>query len=209
VTRILVADDHAIVRRGLKELLAEAGEVTVGEASSASEALDLVRHEAWDLAILDLNMPGRGGLELLEDLRRERPLLPVLVLTIYAEDQYAMRALRSGAAGYLTKESAPEQLLEAVRKLLAGGRYVTDSLAEKLAGSVGQTHQGPSHELLSNREYQVFERLASGRTVGQVAEELSLSVKTISTYRARILEKLSLENNADLTLYALRNGLVL
>jgi DNA-binding NarL/FixJ family response regulator len=207
VIRILIVDDHAVVRRGVKELLAENREVAVGEASSASDALEQVRRESWDLVILDLHMPGRGGLELLADLRRERPALPLLVLTIYSEDQFAMRALRSGAAGYLTKESAPEQLQEAVRRLLAGGRYVSASLAEKLAGAVGE-HPGPPHEQLSNREYQVFERLATGRTVSEVAEELHLSVKTISTYRARILEKLSLRTNAELTLYAMRNQLL-
>jgi DNA-binding NarL/FixJ family response regulator len=205
---VLIADDHAVVRRGLKELLAESQEVRVGEAANANEALDMVRQEDWDLVILDLNLPGRGGLELLSDLKRERPELPVLVLTIYSEDQYAVRALRCGAAGYLTKESAPEELLAAVRKVTEGGRYVTASLAEKLAISLHPDHQGAPHESLSDREYQVLCLLASGRTVSQVADQLCLSVKTISTYRTRILEKMSMATNAALTFYALRNQLI-
>ena len=205
--RVLIVDDHAVVRRGLRELLAETGAVSVGEAATAVEAMERIG-EPWDLLILDLNLPGRGGLDLLVDVKRECPALPVLVLTVYSEDQYAIRALRLGASGYLTKESAPEQLLEAVTKLVGGGRYVSPSLAEKLVVSLHPGHDGAPHEALSNREYQVFRLLASGKTVGQVAEELNLSAKTISTYRGRILEKMEMRSNADLTHYAVRNELV-
>ncbi|HVQ28368.1 MAG TPA: response regulator transcription factor [Vicinamibacteria bacterium] len=205
--RILIVDDHAVVRRGLRELLAETGAVSVGEAATASEALERIQ-EGWDLLILDLNLPGRGGLDLLVDVKRECPSLPVLILTVYSEDQYAIRALRLGAAGYLTKESAPEQLVEAVTRLVAGGRYVSASLAEKLVVSLHPGHDGAPHEALSNREYQVFRLLASGKTVGQVADELNLSAKTISTYRGRILEKMVMRSNAELTHYAVRNELV-
>ena len=205
--RVLIVDDHAVVRRGLRELLAETGAVSVGEAATAVEAMERIG-EPWDLVILDLNLPGRGGLDLLVEVKRECPALPVLVLTVYSEDQYAIRALRLGAAGYLTKESAPEQLLEAVTKVIGGGRYVSPSLAEKLVVSLHPGHDGAPHEALSNREYQVFRLLASGKTVGQVAEELNLSAKTISTYRGRILEKMEMRSNADLTHYAVRNELV-
>ncbi len=209
MTRILVADDHALVRRGLKEVLADASrDFVVGEADSAAAVLDKVRAERWDLVILDLNMPGRGGLDVLGELRREFPQMPVLVLTVQPEDQFAVRALRAGAAGYLTKESAPDQLVDAVRKVLRGGRYVSEALADQLAVSVASPTDRPVHETLSDREFQVLRRLASGRTVSQVADELSLSVKTISTYRTRILEKMGLTSNAELTHYAVRNKLI-
>jgi DNA-binding NarL/FixJ family response regulator len=207
-TRVLVADTHAVVRRGLRELLSEGRDVTVGEATSAEQALQEVQSGCWDIVILELSLPGRGGLELIEQLRRERPALPILVLTSHPEDQYGVRALRCGASGYLTKDCAPEQVQEAVCRLLAGGRYVSLSLAEKLAGVVCQGYDTPAHEQLSNRELQVFERLAIGRTVGQVAQELHLSVKTISTYRARVLDKLALRTNAELILYAMRHELL-
>ena len=207
--RILVADDHAVVRRGIKEMLADASDnLHVEEAGTAPEVLDRVGAEDWDLLILDLNMPGRGGLDLLGDIRRDRPRLPVLVLSMYPEDQFAMRALRAGASGYVTKESAPEELITAVNKIEKGGRYVSGALAERMAVSLGPESDRPPHEALSDREFQVLRLIASGRTVSQIADELSLSVKTISTYRTRILEKMGMTTNAELTVYAVRTGLV-
>jgi len=207
--RILIADDHAIVRRGLKQILAEESGMTVaGEAQNAQEVLDLVRKQAWDVVVLDIAMPGRGGLDVLKEIKPEYPQLPVLILSMHPEDQYAIRALKAGAAGYLTKESAPEELVKAIRKVLAGGKYVSASLAEKLALALEADDQKPPHETLSDREYQVMCLIASGKTVGEIADELSLSVKTISTYRARILEKMSLKSNAALTHYAVQQRLV-
>jgi DNA-binding NarL/FixJ family response regulator len=207
--RVLVADDHAVVRRGLKEVLEESKDIQVaGEASNAREVLERVREQPWDVVVLDINMPGRSGLELLEDLRRERPKLPVLILTVYSEEQYALRALKSGAAGYLTKETVPERLVEAVRKVVDGGRYITPTLAERLATMVRTGFEGAPHDLLSEREFIVFRMLAVGKTVTEIGETMHLSVKTVSTYRARALEKLGLKSNAELTQYAIRNGLV-
>ena len=207
--RALVADDHAVVRRGVKELLTDSGEVAVlGEAASGREVLEHVRREDWDVCVLDINLPDQSGFDVLQTLKVERPDLPVLILTICSEDQFAVRALRAGAAGYLTKESAPEELVGAVRKVVAGGRYISASLAERLAMRVGDSTEAPAHEALSDREFQVLRMLATGQTTSQTAEALHLSVKTISTYRARILEKLNLRTNADLVLYAARNGLI-
>lgn len=207
--RVLIADDHAVVRRGLREVLEESRDIRVaGEAANAHEVLEQVRKEPWDVVVLDINLPGRSGLELLEDLRHERPQLPVLILTIYSEDQYALRALKSGAAGYLTKETAPERLVEAVRKVVVGGHYISPSLGERLASMVGTGFEGAPHDLLSEREFRVFRMLSGGKTVTQIAEAMNLSVKTISTYRSRALEKLGLRNNAELTQYAIRHGLV-
>jgi DNA-binding NarL/FixJ family response regulator len=207
--RVLIADDHAVVRRGIREVLEESADIRVpGEASNAREVLELLRQGPWDAVVLDINLPGRSGLELLEDLHRERPQLPVLILTVYSEEQYAVRALKSGAAGYLTKESAPERLVEAVRKVVRGGRYVTPTLAERLASMVRTGFEGAPHELLSEREFRVFRLLSGGKSVTEIAEAMNLSVKTVSTYRARALEKLGLKSNAELTQYAIRNGLV-
>jgi two-component system invasion response regulator UvrY len=207
--RVLVADDHAVVRRGLKEVLEESSDIrVVGEASNAQEAMERVKEGAWDVVVLDINLPGRSGLDLLEDIHALRPNLPVLILTIYSEQQYALRALKSGAAGYLTKETAPERLAEAVHKVVGGGRYVTPTLAERLASMVRSGFEGAPHDQLSEREFRVFRLLAAGKTVSQIAGTLHLSVKTISTYRARTLEKLGLATNAELTQYAVRNGLV-
>jgi DNA-binding NarL/FixJ family response regulator len=207
--RALVADDHAVVRRGLKELLTESREVAVmGEAATAQEVMDQVRRGRWDVVVLDLNLPDRSGLDVLRELKQERPQLPVLILTICSEDQFAIRALRAGASGYLTKESAPEELVDAVRRVVRGGKYISPALAERLALWVGADGERPPHETLSDREFQVFRLLASGRTVSQAAESLHLSVKTVSTYRARLLEKMNMKTNAELTLYAVRNSLV-
>ncbi len=209
MVRALIADDHAVVRRGLQVLLAEAREITAtGEASTAKQTLERLRLEPWDVLILDINLPDGSGLDVLQQVKQEFPAIPVLILTMYGEEQFAVRALRAGAAGYITKETAAEELVGAIRKVVGGGRYVSQAFAERLVSLTdGQTERQP-HELLSDREFQVFRTLASGRTVSQVAETLHLSVKTISTYRARIMSKMGLKTNAELTVYAVRNGIV-
>ncbi|HYR52513.1 MAG TPA: response regulator transcription factor [Candidatus Dormibacteraeota bacterium] len=205
----LIADDHAVVRRGLKELLTDSGRIAVdGEASTARETLEKVRERDWDILILDINLPDRSGLDILRDVKDERPNMPVLILTVCSEDQFAIRALRSGASGYLTKESAPGQLVDAVQKLVAGGRYISTAVAERLALHVGGNGNRPPQESLSDREHQVFRMLASGKTVSQIAVDMNLSVKTISTYRGRVLDKMGMRTNAELTYYAVRNQLV-
>ena len=209
MTRILIADDHAVLRSGLKEILMrDLDGVTWGEAENGQQVLDQVQSHDWDLLILDISMPGRGGLDVLSDLKGLRPKLPVLVLSMYPEDQYGRRVLKAGASGYLNKDSAPEELIKAVRKLLSGGRYVSPALAETLASDLSHDTGRPPHESLSDREFEVLRRIASGKTVGQIAEALHLSVATVSTYRARILEKMSLSTTAELMHYALRNHLV-
>ena len=202
--KILIADDHAIVRRGLKNIVADDGRMqVVGEARNGSELINQVRETAADVVILDISMPGRNGLETLKDIKRERPNLPVIILSIHPEDQYAVRALKAGAAGYMTKESAPEELVEAIKKACGGGRYISPQVAELLAEYVETNVTGETHKSLSDREFEVFLMLASGKTVGQIAASLNLSVKTVSTYRTRILEKMRMETNAELTRYAL------
>ena len=210
MTRVLIVDDHAILRRGLKALLADdfLG-AEFGEASDAREALEQLHKKQWDVALLDITLPGKNGLDLLKELKIEWPGLPVLVLSAHAEDQFAVRALKAGASGYMTKESAPEELVKAVRKILAGGRYVSSALAEKLASRVGKDTKGTAHETLSDREYDVMCRIASGKTVTEIGEDMALSAKTISTYRARVLEKLGLKNSAEIIRYAIRTGLVI
>jgi DNA-binding NarL/FixJ family response regulator len=207
--KILIADDHAIVRRGLKQILAETPDMVVaGEAHNGQELLEKARSDQWDVVVLDISMPGRGGLDILKQLKSERPKLPVLMLTIHPEDQYAVRVLRAGASGYLTKESAPDHLVEAIRKVARGGKYVSAHLAEKLVFNLESISEKPPHETLSDREFQVLRLIASGKTVKEIGEELSLSVKTISTYRSRILEKMKMKNNAELTHYAIQQKLV-
>lgn len=207
--KVLVADDHAIVRRGLRQILAETPDIMVaGEAATAQEVLRLVREERWNVVVLDISLPGGSGLELLSTIRRERPELPVLILTVYPEEQYAVRAIRAGAAGFLTKESAPEKLIEAVRKVASGGRWVSAELAETLASVLAGESGGAPHERLSDREFEILKMLASGKTVSEVAHELSLSVKTVSTHRTRMLKKMNMRTNAELTHYAVRSGLV-
>lgn len=202
--RILIADDHAIVRQGLKNIVAIDSQMSVvGEARNGGELLDLVSRQPVDVVILDVSMPGRNGLEILKELNRDRPTLPVIVLSMYPEDQYAVRAFKAGAAGYMTKESAPEELVTAIKKAFQGGRYISPAVAELLAAHVGTDASGEPHKSLSNREYEVFVSLASGKTVGQISGELNLSVKTISTYRTRILEKMGAQTNAELNRYAL------
>jgi DNA-binding NarL/FixJ family response regulator len=207
--KVLVADDHAVVRRGLRQILAETDDILVGgEASTAAELWQLVERERWDTVILDIEMPGRSGLELLGEIKRQHPKLPVLILTVYSEEQYAVRAIRAGASGFLTKESAPNQLVAAVRKVASGGRFITPELAERLASSVAGDAQALPHEALSDREFQVLCMIASGKTVSQIGHELSLSVKTISTHRTRILAKMNMKSNSELTHYAIKNRLV-
>jgi two-component system invasion response regulator UvrY len=207
--RVLVADDHAVVRRGVLQILEEAPDVApAGEASTGRETLRAVHENDYDVVVLDIAMPEGGGLEVLKQLRSLKPDLRVLILSMYPEEQYAVRALKAGAAGYLTKESAPDELIAAVRKVARGGKYVTRSLAEKLIAHLGAETQAEPHETLSDREYQVMCMLAAGKTVTQAATELSLSVKTVSTYRARILRKLGVKNTPALIRYALERGLI-
>jgi DNA-binding NarL/FixJ family response regulator len=207
--KILITDDHAVVRQGLKQILADEFKRAVfGEASNAQEALNRVWKESWDVVVLDITMPGRGGLEVLKEIKRSKPKLPVLVLSMHPEDQFAVRMIKSGASGYMTKESAPSDLVGAIKKVLSGGHYVSPSLAEKMATYITLDVQKPPHERLSDREFQVFRMIASGKSVTQIAHELALSVKTISTYRTRILEKTAMSSNADLTHYAIQNQLV-
>jgi len=208
--RVLIVDDHAIVRRGLRELLSdEFHGAAFGEASEARLALEQLRRKEWDVALLDIALPGKSGLDLLKELKAEWPALPVLVVSAHPEDQFAVRALKAGAGGYMTKESAPEELAKAVRKILSGGRYVSPALAEKLAMGVTKDLTRTPHETLSDREYEVMSRIGSGKTVTEIGEELSLSPKTISTYRSRVLLKLGVKNSAEIVQYVIRNGLVI
>jgi len=207
--RFLIADDHAVVRKGLKQILQDAfPSALIEEVADAEELLKKVNKEEWDTVISDISMPGRSGLDLLRDLQQLRPELPVLVLSMHPEDQYATRVLKAGAAGYMNKETAPKELVKAVRKVLAGGRYVSAALAEKLAADLSADAARLPHEKLSHHEFEVLRMIPSGKTVSQIAEELHLSVTTVSTHRARILEKMGMENNADLMRYALHNRLI-
>jgi two-component system, NarL family, invasion response regulator UvrY len=207
--RVLIADDHAILRRGLIEILTrEFKDAVCGEAENAQQTLAQVQGHGWDVVILDVTMPGRSGVDVLADVKRVRPKLPVLVLSMHPEDQYGKRVLKAGASGYMNKESAPEELIKAIRKVLGGGRYVSPALAEKLALDLNESAGRPAHETLSDREFEVLRMMASGKTVSRVAEDLHLSVTTVSTYRARILEKMNMTTTAELMHYALRNHLV-
>jgi two-component system, NarL family, invasion response regulator UvrY len=204
--KILVVDDHPVVRQGLKYILSGEPDISVvGEASNASEVLQLVRTQDWDAVILDIAMPGRGGLDILKELKSEHPRLPVLMLSMHPEEQYAVRVFKEGAAGYMNKESAPYELIHAIKKITKGGKYVSATLAEKLAFMLET--ETPLHESLSHREYQVMLMIASGKGLTQIAKEMALSIKTISTYRTRILEKMQLKNNAELTRYAIKHNL--
>ncbi len=206
--RILITDDHAVVREGLKRILKEEfPDTTFGEATSGNEALDKTRAEAWDVIILDISMSGRNGLEVLKQMRAENIKTPVLILSMHPEDQYAVRVLKAGASGYLTKDSASDELVIAVKRIISGRKYITLSLAEKLANDLETDTDKPIHELISDREFQVLSLIASGKTVSEIAAVLSLSVPTISTYRSRILDKMHMKTNAELTHYAIQQGL--
>jgi two-component system, NarL family, invasion response regulator UvrY len=205
--RILIADDHPIFRAGLKETLAKNPDMeSIGEADDGHKALELARKKRWDAVVLDIKMPGKDGLEVLQELRRERPKLPVLILSAHPEDQMALRLLKAGAAGYLTKEKAPEVLLTAIRKVVSGGKYISESLAEKAVFAF-ESEKAP-HETLSNREYQVMRMIASGETMREIGKKLFLSVRTVSTYRARILEKMKMNSNAEIIRYAVDHKLI-
>jgi len=207
--RILIADDHAIVRKGLKETLEEElGEVTFGEAQNGHQVMDQVRKQEWDLVLLDIGMEGRSGLEVLDELREVKPKLPVLMLSMYPENEFAVRALRQGAVGYVSKQAAPEEMVAAISKVLAGGRYVSSTVAEKLAAHMNGASEKPPHELLSNRELQVMRLVASGKSLKEIAAELSLSVKTVGTYHTRLFHKMNVNSDVELTRYALLNKLV-
>ena len=207
--KILIVDDHAIVREGLKQILAEIPNMAVAdEACDGREAFEKVWNNEYDVVVLDISMPGASGLEVLKQIKGVRPQLPVLILSIHPEGQYAVRALRAGASGYLTKESAPDELIAAVRKVSRGGKFVSSALAEKLAFDLEAGAYKPLHETLSDREYQVMCMIGSGKTVKKIAEELCLSPKTISTYRSRILEKMKMKSSAELTYYAIKHELV-
>lgn len=207
--RILIADDHPLVRQGLRQVLeAQADLDVVAEAKDGNDAVQQAGSVEWDVAVIDFNMPGKAGVELVKELRRRYPARPVLVLSMYPEDRYALRLLKAGAAGYLNKESAPEELVGALHKVAAGGRYVSAALGEKLALAVSGGGEQPAYEKLSDREYQIMWLLASGRTVGEIAKQLFLSANTVSTYRARILKKIGVKNNAELMRYAIRHQLI-
>lgn len=207
--KILIADDHTVVRQGLRAILTEAfPKTSFGEATDTAQLLSLVKNK-WDVVIMDLSMPGGNGLDTLKQIKHADPQTPVLILSMHPEDQYAVRTLKAGASGYLSKASAPDELVNAINKVVRGGKYITPSIAEKLLMHLDSDGERPPHELLSDREYQVLCMIASGKEVGQIAQELVLSVKTVSTYRARILEKMNMKTNAELTHYAIENKLVL
>ncbi len=206
---LLIADDHALFREGLKQILAETPDMTVtGEASDGREVWDLLLKNHYDVILLDISMPGRNGIDVLRQIKSEKPEIPVLMLSMYPEEQYAIRALKAGASGYLTKMTASNELIEAIRRLAMGRQYISTSLAEKLALFLGSEHKRGSHQHLSDREMLVMCMIAEGKTVKMIADELALSIKTISTYRSRVLQKLGLTNNAEIIRYAIRKGLV-
>ena len=207
--RFLIADDHSVVRKGLKQILVEAFPFAIiEEVTNAEDLLKRVIMEQWDTVISDISMPGRSGLEILREVRLDQPKLPFLILSVHSEDQYAIRVLKAGASGYLNKESAPEELVKAINQLLLGKRYITPSIAEKMAATLDRDAAKLPHEYLSDREFEVCKLLAAGKSVSEIAEKICLSVTTVSTYRARIMTKMSLKTNADLTLYAIDNKLL-
>ena len=206
--KILIADDHPVVSQGVRRILARAfGNVVIGEAANGQQVLDQLRRHKWDLILLDITMPGRSGLDVLKQIKQEKPSLPVLVLSIHSEDMYGIRALRGGASGYLTKETIPEQLVRAIRKVVSGGKYISESLAEKLVVELSTDPEKLPHETLSDREYEVMLKIASGKNIGAIARELALSVKTISTFRARILLKMKIKSNTDIIRYGVKSKL--
>jgi DNA-binding NarL/FixJ family response regulator len=207
--KVFIADDHAIVREGLKQILADTRDIVVaGEAENGLDAIKLYRKAGCQVVLLDISMPDRNGIEVLKQIKKDKPEQAVLMLSMHREDQYAIRSLKAGAAGYLTKQSAPTELVTAIRQVAAGLKYVSPALAQELANHLGEDHAAPVHETLSDREFQTLTMIASGKTVGTIAKELSLSVKTVSEYRARLLAKMKLKNSAELTHYAIKNQLV-
>ena len=205
---VLIADDHAIVRQGLKQILSETEDLVVaGEAEDGVEALRLARHQRWDVFLLDVSMPNRNGIDTLKQLKKEFPRLPVLILSMHPEEHYAIRAIKSGAAGYLTKQSAPELLVTAIRQVAGGKRFISPTLAEHLAAAISDDGEKLPHERITDREYQVLSCISSGKTITQIANELRLSVKTVSEYRKRLLEKMRLETTAELIRYGVEHGL--
>jgi two-component system, NarL family, invasion response regulator UvrY len=207
--KLLVVDDHPVVRQGIRQMLAETSDIVIGsEAVDGTEALDLVRREEWDVILLDLSMPGSDGLELVKQLRAERPRTPILILSMHPEDQFAMRAIRAGASGYLTKNSAPTELVNAIRRVAGGAHYLSPWLAERLAREISGEPTKPLHEMLSDREYQIMLKIASGTSIKEIAAELGLSPKTIGTYRFRLTRKMQLTTDAELTGYVFRNRLL-
>ncbi|MBI4196162.1 MAG: response regulator transcription factor [Betaproteobacteria bacterium] len=207
--RVVLADDHTIVRAGLKELLADLGDIeVVGEATNGHEVMSRVRESEFDVLVLDMSMPGRSGIELIKQVKGEKPRLRILVLSMHSEEQYAVRALKAGASGYLTKESAADQLVAAIRRIGAGGAYVSAETAERLALDLNAATEGAPHTLLSDREYQVFEMIAAGRSVSDIARQLALSVKTVSTHKTRIMQKMGAANQVELIRYAIRHKLI-
>ena len=207
--KVLIADDHPVFRAGVRQIIGETGDIVVGcEVSNGWDAVEAARLKECDVMLLDISMPGKDGMEVLRDVKEEKLGIPVLVLSMHPEEQYAIQALKAGASGYLTKESAPDELVTAIRKVSSGGKHISASLAEKLALYVQNDGDALPHRVLSSREYQVMRLIASGKTPTQIAEELSLSVKTISTYRVRILNKLDMKSNAELVRYAFKNRLV-
>jgi DNA-binding NarL/FixJ family response regulator len=209
IIKVFIADDHANVREGLKQILAETRDIVVaGEAENGLDAIKLFRKSECQVMLLDISLPDRNGIEVLKQIKKEKPELSVLMLSMHREDQYAIRSLKAGAAGYLTKQSAPKELVTAIRQVAGGLKYISPALAQELANHVGDDHEAPLHETLSDREYQTLTMIASGKTVGTIAKELSLSVKTVSEYRARLLVKMKLKNSAELTHYAIKNQLI-
>jgi two-component system invasion response regulator UvrY len=207
--KVLIADDHAIVREGLKQILADTKDIVVaGAAENGVELIELARKKECDVLLLDISMPDKSGIEVLKQVKKEYPKIAVLMLSMHREDQYAIRSLKAGAAGYLNKQSAPAELVNAIRQVASGRKYISPTLAQELANSIGEDHEAPPHESLSDREYQTLTMIASGKTVSDIAAELALSVKTISMYRARLLQKMKLRHNAELTHYAIKNHLV-
>jgi two-component system invasion response regulator UvrY len=206
---VLCIDDHAIFRQGVRQILLQHDRsTTVGEAATAQAALQLLRESRWDIVILDLSLPDRSGMQLLSEIKRDQPDLPVVVLSMHGEDEYAVRALRLGASGYMTKETAPEELIAAVHKILRGGRYMTPALAEKIAvGVAAPSAQEKPHHALSERELEILQLIGAGKSLKEIAAMLSLSVKSVSTYRARVLEKMTMTTNADLIRYVVENNL--
>ncbi|HPX51609.1 MAG TPA: response regulator transcription factor [Deltaproteobacteria bacterium] len=207
--RVLVVDDHPIVREGLKQILSDTEDIlVVDEADSGQAVLSSAARSNFDVVLLDISMPGRDGLEVLRELKQQKPKLPVLILSMYPEEHYAVRVLRAGASGYLTKSSAPDELISAIRKVASGRKYISSTLAERLIYELDREADRPMHEVLSDREYQVMHMISTGKSVKEIAEALGLSVKTVSTYRSRIMEKMNMKNNAEIVLYAVQNKLI-